>query len=81
MTTSIDRNAAEQKARDAFATWGHAADLLAATDLDGGWRFHAIVAGGRAVGGSDALVRAADGAVLRLPAGASDQAAERLLHA
>ena len=86
MTTPIDEAPAEVRAREALVTWGmdRRADLLA-TRCAGGWRFRVrrTNGGGRAtgagVGGSDAVVRATDGAVLRVPAGATDAAVARLL--
>lgn len=82
MTTTIDEAAAEALARHALSGWGAGPQAeLAATALSGGWRFRVCGEAGDATtaGGSDAVVRAADGAVLRVPVGATDDAVARLL--
>lgn len=85
MTTPIDQPAAEDLARQALSDWGYRPDaVLLASPCPGGWRFRVVTSeadagAGSNTGGSDAAVRAADGAVLRVPVGASDAAVARLL--
>lgn len=81
MTTHpIDRDAALQLARAALTSWGAGADLeIVGVECLGGWRFHARPTDPATTGGSDAVVRADDGTVHRVPSGASDAAIARLL--
>jgi hypothetical protein len=84
MTEPLDQTKAEARARGALADWGAPADRLIRREVEGGWRFSPVVepdapqSRGR-FGSSDVVVRRADGAVFRIPAGASDETAGRVL--
>ena len=77
----IDERRARVAAEEALRAWGRAGSLRLAP-IAGGWRAApADAAETSASGSSHALIRAADGAVVRCPAGASDRVAEQLLDA
>ena len=82
MTIPIDRPAAEALARAALTSWGVGpTTALETSACPGGWRVRVLRAldADPALGASDAIVRASDGAVLRVPSGASDAAVSRLV--
>lgn len=75
----IDERQARAVAEEALRAWGRSG-VLRLTPIAGGWRAAATDVGSPlAAGSTHALVRAADGALARCPAGAPDMIAEQLL--